>query len=216
MSHDIVSIGAAQLDPKSRALLVQAKGAATDEEGSSAPDFGLVPVFSALGLTAMPSPANENGSAEAVLATDVPGRSAALVGARDVRTASIVGNLKPGDTVLHSTDPQLASQVQCKGAERQTCLLSRDSQGRTMMALLDGKNDKVQITALGAHIEIDTRGNISLTAADGTGIMIGDGNVQIAGKLIVGTPIPGLSVALCAPTGYPLGGIIASQTSFAG
>lgn len=32
----------------------------------------------------------------------------AIVGVRDTRTAKIVGNIKPGDIILHSTGPAIA------------------------------------------------------------------------------------------------------------
>jgi hypothetical protein len=215
MSHDIVTLGAATLDPDTSALILQCKGAPVDEDGT-APDYGKAPLFQCLGLTAMPWPANENGAAQGIVATDIPGMEAALVGARDTRTADIVGTMRPGDTVMHSTDPEKAAQLQLKGDRRQAALLSRDSQGRTMMALLDGTNDKVQITALGAHFEITPEGNIILTCAGGNGIIIDSEGIHHVGKTTGGTPVPGLSVALCTPAGYPLGGIVASQTAFFG
>lgn len=215
MSHEWCELGAATLDPATKTLFVQCKGAPVGEEGD-APDYGQAPIICALGHFAMPFPANENGSAEGLVARDIAGLDGAVVSIRDVRASDAVGKMKPGDVVISTTGDQHAACTHWKEAERQVAHISRDSQGRTMLVLLDGQNDKVQITALGAHIEIDPQGNISLTSAGGNGIIIDSEGVHVIGKLTCGTAVPGLSVALCTPAGYPLGGIVASQTAFFG
>lgn len=207
--------GAVMLDQASKTLFVQCKGAPVDE-GGEAPDYGKAPMMCALGLFVFPYPANENGAAELLVEDSIVGLDGAVVGARDARMSDVVGKGKPGDAILSTVGPQHAACIHLKEEERQVAQITRDSQGRTMMALLDGKNDKVQITALGAHIEIDPQGNIRLTSASGNGLIIDESGVHAIGKLTCGLGVPGLSVALCTPAGYPLGGIVASQVAFFG
>lgn len=191
---DWCELGVATLDPDSKALFVQCKGAPVDPDGT-APDYGRAPFMCALGLTALPYQATKDGAAEGINATDIPGLDGVIIGARDARTADIVGNAKPGDTILHSTGPQHAAQIQLKEEKRQVAALSRDSNGKTQLVLLDGTNDKFQIAVSGALIEIDAEGKIHLTSKGGCGIIIGDA-VQLIGPINFNTPIPGFSIAL--------------------
>ena len=81
-----------------------------DNPDTDAPVFDVM-MPCALGLTAKPYPATAEGYVEAVLEDEVDGLDGLVIGARDLRTAKIVGNLKDGDTCLHSTGPQQAAQV---------------------------------------------------------------------------------------------------------
>jgi len=210
-----VELGAAELDQKTKTLYVQCTGAPVGD-GNAKPDYGRAPMMCALGLIAMPAPANENGAAEGLVDEDILGLDGAVIASRDARMSDVVGKMKPGDTVLTTTGAQHAACIHLKEEERQVAHITKDSRGRTMMALLDGKNDKVQISACGAHIEITPDGNIILSSAAGNGLLIDGSGFHVIGKLTNGTPVPGLSVALCTPAGYPLGGIVASQTAFFG
>ncbi len=211
MSHNLVNLGAAELDPATKALRVQCKGEPVDEDGT-APDYGMAAAFCALGLTVKPWPADKNGSAEGIAATDVPGMDGALVGARDVRCANVVGNLKDGDVCLHSVGPQHKAQIQLKETKRQVAVLSEDSDGETQMILLDGTANKYTVAVSGAVIEIDKKGVASIIAADGSGLVVGNGGVRILGKLTVGNPQPGFTIMMGPQIGSP--GAIATPPMF--
>ena len=165
---------------------------------------GEAEIFQALGVTSLPYPPDENGKAEGVIMRGVAGRPATCVGARDTRSAAIVGNLKPGDTVLHSTGPSQAAQVQCKEVKRQVLMATKDPNGKTMIAMLDGKNNKFQLVLAGMIFEFNgNTKNISISNGQCQILMQGsticlDGDVILGGK--VADPVN--KVAIC-PTLTP-------------
>ena len=53
-------------------------------------------IFQCLGVTAIPFPKDDKGYAEGVVMRNCGGRDAVLVGARDTRTAAMVGNERQG------------------------------------------------------------------------------------------------------------------------
>jgi hypothetical protein len=204
---ELVDAGAAKLDPKTGALLVQCKGSTLSTDGD-APDYGDAPVFAALGIVAMPYPADDNGGAQFIVANDVTGLDGAVIGGRDTRTSKIVGNLKPGDTVVHSTGPKMAAQLQLKEDKRQAVLVSKDTRGQTMVAMLDGVNDKVQIAAFGGIIELSRENGIVLSHG-GAGLQIKDGVISQTGTIVLGGRTPTLPVLAGAsgPAGVATPGV---------
>ena len=200
---DIAILGASKLGANGAPLWspVLAVGNDTDDvEG-----FGDCQVFQSLGFYSMPWPKDENGYAQTVIARNVGGRDAVCLNATDTRTANIAGALKPGDTVVCSTGPNQAAQLQLKEAKRQAALLTEDEEGYTQLILLDGKAKKLQIMANGAMVEINKDGNISLIDATGGGILVKDGNTTITGELIVGNGQNPMKVMLGPPIGSPGG-----------
>jgi len=194
MSHSFCDLGPGALDEDGN-LLVQCKDAPVSEDGT-APDFGDTPIMCALGLTAMPFPATEEGSAEAIVADDLPGVDGVVIGARDVRTANIVGNLKPGDTVLHSTGPEQAAQIQLKEEKRQVVARTKDTRGKDMAVVVDGKNDKVSVTAMGMLIEMSRDNGVNVVGTGGAGIQLVDGKVIFTGQVFFQrTPLGSVLVA---------------------
>lgn len=188
MTITICDMGAASLDGDG-VLLVQCKGDAVDAGGTAAPDFGLAPMMCALGLTAMPYPATDEGSAEALVGDGIPGLDGVVIGARDTRTAKIVGNLQPGDTVLHSTGPQQAAQVQLKEKKRQAVFRTVDTRGKDMALVLDGKNDKVQLTAFGHMFEMN-RDAIVLTHRGGATLVLDANLIALLSTVVLGGKTP--------------------------
>jgi len=168
--------------------------------------FGEVASYQVLGVTSLPWPTTKEGHAEGLVIVNVGGHDAVLVGARDLRTAKIVGKMGPGDTVLHSTGPEQAAQVQLKEKKRQVVLATKDSSGETMMVILDGKNDAVQIVGAGHAFKMSRKDGISLVDSSGkAGIQIKDGVVSIFGALVFGgrTPDPAFKFMLGPATGSP-------------
>lgn len=204
MSSDWCELGTFFLDEASKSLFVQCKGGAVDDDGT-APDYGSVPMMCALGITAFPYPATKDGAVEAIALRDVPGLDGAVVAARDTRSAKIVGNGKPGDTVVHTTGPQQAAQLQLKEEKRQGALLTKTGAGKTIMLLLDGDAEVVQLTHAGAMFQMEKNGDVSLLNGHGAGILIQGKNIHFLGNPVLGAGNPPLCFMLGPPTGSPGG-----------
>lgn len=202
----IVVLGAARVTPEG-VPLIQAVQPVTNSKDDIEP-LGDAEVFQCLGVTSIPWPATKEGHAEGFAILNVGGRDAVLVGARDVRTAKIVGKMKPGDTVVHSTGPQQASQLQLKEKERLAVLATKDSKGETMLAILDGKNDEAQIICGGNVFKMSRKGGVIISDASGKGgIHIQDGTVRILGTLMLpcSVPVPAFKLMMGPATGSPGG-----------
>jgi hypothetical protein len=207
---DISKITTAGLDGETNVPVIQA-AVPISEDPTDVESFGDLDSYQALGVTSLPFPEtankpdpDDNGFAEAVILRDVGNQDAVVIGARDTRTTEVYGDIAEGDTVLHSVDPDAVAQVQCK-ANKQIALVTEDSDGNTMLHLIDGKNDKIQIAAFGGIIEMTRDNGISIVApgGDATITLKGD-TIVLAGKVILGGAIPVLNFA---------GGLPASITS---
>lgn len=201
---ELVDLGASKRDPVTNAALVQCKGSGKDTD--DAPDYGNVPMFQCLGLTAFPYPADEKGGAQGIL-SEVEGLDGVIVGARDTRSAKVVGNGEPGDTILHATGPEQAAQVQLKEKKRQAVLVSKDSRGETMALVLDGKNDKVQIAAFGMMFEMSRDNGFVVTDGEGGTLQIKGGAIMLTGQIVLGGRVPSSPVLSGSPPGVPTPGV---------
>jgi len=181
-TFDVCQINTSKLDDTNKLPLVQATVPITNDEDYES--FGEVAGYQALGVTALPYPPDDAGAAEGVVLRDVGNLTGAIIGARDERCAGVVANMQPGDAVLHSCDPQAKAQVRVH-ANRQVALVTEGTDGKTMLSLLDGKNDKITITAFGGLIEMTKDGiNIVAPGSKASILLKGDqiillGNVQI-------------------------------------
>ncbi len=197
---DIVELGASVV--KRGVVLWQGVTRLSSDPADIKP-FGEGDVFQGLGLSSCPYPSDENGKAEGLVLSGVGGRPAVYAGARDTRSAAIVGKLKPGDTVLHSTGPSQAAQVQCKEERRQVLMATKDEQKRTMVVLLDGTSNKLQIALAGMMFEMDgSTGNATLTNGQASILMQGsticlDGDVILGGT--TADPVQKVAVGLLGP-----------------
>lgn len=161
-------------------------------------------VMQALGIASRPYPADENGRAEGIVARGVTGRSACYLGARDTRSATIVGNLRDGDTVLHSTGPQQAAQVQCKEDKRQVVMATKDPAGKTMVCMLDGTTNKFQVVLNGMILEMNGETK-TITLSNGQASIIMQGStIALDGDVILGGTIPDpVNKIVCSPAVGP-------------
>lgn len=185
---DIVSIGTAIA--KKGVALWQGFTKVSNEPGDIAPLGSGADVFQALGVTSMPFPEDDNGRAEGMCVQGIAGRSNVFIGARDTRSSAIVGNAKPGDTILHSTGPQQAAQVQCKEEKRQVILATKNARKKGMAIIVDGDSGKVQITIPGMHFEMDgEEGSAILTNGKASILLQGD-TIALDGKVILGGTTP--------------------------
>ena len=183
-SFDICTINTSQLAENKLPLItasVQITGDVDDNES-----FGEVASFQALGVTALPAAPTSTGSAEGIILRDVGNLNGAIVGARDGRCAGVVAAMQPGDTVLHSCDPNAKAQVRVH-ANKQIVMITEDSDAKTMLLMLDGKNDKITITAFGGIIEMTPEGlNIVAPGGKASILMSEEGDIRIHGKVQIG------------------------------
>jgi hypothetical protein len=174
---------------------------AVANDNDDADSFGELPVYQALGITSLPYPKDDKGFAEAIVLPGVGGKKGVVVGGRDTRAAKIVGKMDPGDSVLHSTDPDQRAQVRVQGKKQMASLVVKGEDGKHLMVMLNGKDGKLQILAKGACIEIDDSGDISLLGKGGGGILIQGGDVCINGVLKLPGMPPGMFLMACPLTG---------------
>jgi len=191
--NDLVDLGAARLDPDTNVLLVQAKTTRIGDDDDDAPDAGDAALMCALGVTALPWPANENGRAQGVK-TDIPGTNGWITSARDTRTAKVVAEMGPGESSLHSTGPDFDSRFFAKDQ------LAAIVVGNDMAFNMDRKNKKATLSAFGGHIEVSEDGGCYM-AHGGAMIQVKDGMIILTGKVVLGgrTPI--------APVAMMVGGV---------
>lgn len=186
---EIVDLGATEQDPSTGVPLHQAKGPPVSDDGD-APDYGKVPNFSALGVTSIPYPKDGNGNAQGVV-VKVPGIDGVLVGARDTRTANVVGKMRPGDSALHSTGPEQAAQVHCKEETRTVVAATKGSDGKSIVLVLDGKNDKIQIAGFGCIFQMSEEGIVLAPPGGQASIMLTkSGQIVLTGVVMLGGAAP--------------------------
>lgn len=211
LEFDIVNLGSSRASEGT--VLWQGTAPLSDDETDVEP-LGEGDVYQGLGLYSMPYPADENGKAEGLCVRGVAGRNTVFVGARDTRSAAIVGNMKPGDTVLCSTGPQQAAQLQLKEEKRQAALVSKNASGKTMVFLLDGEADKAQIVLAGMMFEMNAK-NKSCTLTNGeASILIQGGTIALDGDVILGGTNPNPSLKfMIAPALAPVPTAIATTSA---
>lgn len=175
-----------------------------ENESDSVEPGGEVDAIQSLGVSAVPAPKSDTGYAESVMLRDCGGRDIVCIGGRDTRDAAFIGRLRPGDTTVHATGPGATAQCFLKREKKQAGLSVEDADGKSMLALLDGKNKKLQILARGAIIEIGDDGAITLTAKGGAGIRLDD-KVYLLGDLSMPGMTPGLVLMQGPPSGSPGG-----------
>lgn len=208
---EVVKLGASEQHPTTKAVGWQCINPITGDDDFE--DFGLVDVLQTLGITSAPWPADDSGFAEGLVLRNAGNRNALIVGARDTRTAGALGTVRPGDTVLHSTGPEQAAQVQCKESKRQVVAYTKDTDGQGMVVMLDGKNNKVQVLARGAVLEILDNGDCRFLNKSGTGFIFQGSDIIPVGTLHLPGMPPGMVLMCGPPTGSP--GSVASVPMFA-
>lgn len=196
----LVSLGSSSLSPEGLPIVHATVG----EDGEN---FGDVDHFNALGVTARPWPASDDGHAEAVAIEYVGGADAVCVGGRDARTAKVYGALAPGDSCLHSTGPEQAAQVVCKEESRTVALVTKGPDGKNIVLVVDGQNERVQVFGFGHAIEMSRDQGIVLSSGDAT-LQIHAGVISLVGTVVLGGRIPVMPVlGGTSPPGAPIPGV---------
>jgi hypothetical protein len=201
---DIALLGASSVSPKTGAALWEPAIPITNSE-TDLETLGPTAVYQGLGLTSFPYPKDANGYAECIVIRNVGGRNFCCLGARDTRTASVVGNGEGGDTILHSTGPAQAAALHLKERKRQAALVTKTKSGKTTALILDGELEKVSLLHAGAIFEIDEKGDISIMNSSGCGFLIQGEHIHHVGTSVAGAGTPGLCFMLGPPTGSPGG-----------
>ncbi len=203
MKPEVVKLGASEQNTTTKAVGWQCQNPITGEDDFE--DFGVVDVMQTLGVTSSPWPADDSGYAEALVIRGAGNRNAIAVGARDTRSAKAIGTCRAGDTVLHSTGPEQAAQVQCKELKRQVVLYTKDTEGTGMVVMLDGTNDKFQVLCRGAMIEIKPNGDLSLIGAGGASILLQGDHIFLNGNVHLAGMPPGMVLMAGPASGSPGG-----------
>ena len=203
MMVEVVRLGASEQSTATKSVGWQAHNPITGDHDFE--DFGVLDVMQGLGITSSPWPTDADGYAEGFVISGGGTRNGVIVGARDTRTAKALGTVRPGDTILHSTGPQQAAQVQCKESKRQVVSYTKDSEGTGMVIMLDGKNDKYQVLVRGAMIEIAPNGDMSLVGAGGASILLQGGDIFLNGNVHMAGIPPGMVLMAGPPSGSPGG-----------
>lgn len=198
MDIEIVKLGASKLNPNTNSPQWQALNDVGPDPGDSE-DFGDIDIFQALGVSSMPWPADDESYAEAAVVRNCGNRDGICIGARDTRTSSAFGAIKPGDTILHSTGPNQAAQVQCKEEKRQVVMYTKDSSGKGVIGVIDGKNDQIQFAGFGMIIEMTKKNGIKLHNGQAS-ILLQGGDIYLNGNL----HLPGMLPNQVLQSGAPL------------
>lgn len=207
---EIVKLGASQQHETTKAVQWQGVNQITGDDDSE--DFGSFDVMQCLGVASAPWPADANGFAEAVIAKNCGNRDAIGLGGRDPRSSKAIGKLRPGDTVVYSTGPEAAAQLQLKESKRQVVSYTKDTDGTGMVVMLDGTNNKYQVLVRGAMIEIDDSGDMSLIGNGGASILLQGSHIYLNGNVHLSGMSPGLVLMQGPPSGSP--GSVASVPLF--
>ncbi len=203
MSIELVVLDGVTLDAKTGAPLVSAKQPFLDETE----DFGDAPLMQCLGVSSAPYGVTDDGFCEGVIVTGAGARDAVCIGARDTRTAKVIGKLSPGDTVVHSTGPNQAAQLQLKEAKRQAALVSKTANGETLVVYLDGKNETLNALTPWGRIEISKQNGVVLSSSTGQArIQLTGDKVILTGTLMLGGAMhTGMLVAAAPGATLPAG-----------
>lgn len=193
MILDLIQIGASKL--LEGVALWQGYTKSSDDDADKEPlDDG--DVMQGLGLTSMPYPADDDGFAEGVCARGVGGKDVIWLGARDTRSAAIVGNAKPGDTILHSTGPEQAAQVQCKESQRLVGMFTKSSGGKSMVCALDGSTDQFNLILAGMAMQFNARdGTVTIANGKGATLLMQGDTVTVSKLSVGGTPVSAFASA---------------------
>lgn len=201
-TFDVCTLGSGEINEASGLVTVQAVNPITGDDDVE--QFGDVDMMSCLGVTSLPFPADDTGHAEGVVLRDAGGTEGIIIGGRDERSSAVYGQLAGGDSVLHSTDPEAAAQVQAK-ATRQIVLITKTSNGKNAVIMIDGQDDKIQISAIGGMIELSEENGLVLVAPGGkSSIILKDGKIQFnAEQVFLGGQNSTAAPLIAATAGVP-------------
>lgn len=177
------------------------------EDESDVEDYGDIPLSNALGVTALPAAADDDGSAEGI-AVEVSSYGYACVGARDTRCSDVVGQLKAGETAVHNTGGDKTKRSRAFFKEDCASIIV----GNDVVLMLDRKNKKITITGFGHIFEMSEANGVTLAPKGGkAGIQMTEAgsvylwgaNVNLGGRTTPGTPANAVIMGPSGITGVP-------------
>lgn len=160
------------------------------------------PIFGGLGLSSLPYPPDDNGSAQAVVDDD-----GIIMAIRDARTADVYGDMSPGDVCLHSVGPNHPSKLLLK--ETGHFGLMSKTGGKDYGIFYDPSTGAITIQGKGGVIQIGSD-DIKISSKGGSWISLSnvitmDGSMIALGQAVAGScaayvaPGPNPSLALGSP-----------------
>lgn len=197
---DLLDIDSAVRDPKTNALIIKGKTSQSGETEDDAPGFDGAPLFNALGVTAMPWPADDNGNAQGLVCDDLPGTTGAVCAMRDTRVADVVEELGPGETCIHATGPNFGTRIFLK---KQLIALVIDDD---CMVVLDRENKKFAVNLFGMHLELSAENGFVVNPG-GAQYQINGGLHMLLGQIILGGRTPLAPVLYPSIPGKPVVGV---------
>ena len=207
---DVIDIGASTRDATTNVITINGKGVNLsddpDNNTDDAEDFSDCATFGSLGVTSMPNAATDAGQCQGLIARNLN----CFLGMRDTRAATVVGQLNPGDTCLHSTGPNQRARIFCKDDTNSVAILAADTDSNDMLFSLDGKNNVAMLQAFAALMQITKVGDSGeITIGNAKGFIHIDvaGVITLAGtQVILGSGAPTGGAAMGVPQAVSPGG----------
>lgn len=164
-------------------------------------DFGDCPMCCALGVTALPAPATDAGHAEGVR-VDGAGETGAIVGARDTRSAGVVGELSPGDTAVHGTHENDAHRARLFCKDNLLALLV----GNDVVFSMDRGTKVITLAAFGQIIQVSDSDGVKIAEKGGAWQQMNGGKTTMGASSITlaGSCVLGSAAALPPAMATPL------------
>lgn len=187
---DIYRLGACTVYQDGASCIPQASTQRPLDEGedeTEVEDLGQVPVACALGVTALPAPPDDNGTAEGVVLEGVGGLTGTCVAAWDVRCAGVVGQMSPGDTALHGTHTDATKRAVTFCKENSYAVVVGGGGEKQVILSLDRENSLVMLSAFGGLIQWDDS-ELKIVAPGGKAmiVMTSAGLIQVLGNVFLG------------------------------
>lgn len=210
MANDIYQLGPATVftDEDGFTFPVAALKRQITEKDDGTPEFedwGQVKVVNALGVTALTSASDADGTGpEGLVIGNVGGEDGVCVAAWDVRAAKELGaQMSPGDTCLHGTHP-----TDDDGEDRRAKYFAKKNLaaiivGNDTAFTIDRNAEDISITGFGMKIEMNKTNGIMLSGDGGAYIQIKGGVINIVGNVALGNtnPMTAGAVAIMGPSG---------------
>jgi hypothetical protein len=170
-----------------------------EDDGSNSgrgEDLGEMPISCALGVMALPAPADAKGHAEGVFDTNVGGFPAAVVAAWDARCVDVAGQLSAGDTAVHGTHSDATKRAVLFCKENAAAVIV----GNDLVLSLDRGQKAVTLAAFGHVLQVSDSGGILIAEkSGGNWIELKGGNNSIVGPTVIGGPTA-VPIQLLPPT----------------
>lgn len=178
----LVDVVGSELEPQTNSVVVNFRGAVISGDGDETDsNFAQGELFGSLGVTARPFGADERGNAEA-LVDDSNNISLSL---RDPRIGvDLYGEMDPGDTCIHATDPTQSARMIFKGQDRQVVIVVKKKNGKELSLSIGGDEEAFTVAANGSTLNMADDGTCSFLSKFGSGIICDASGVWVKGASV--------------------------------